>query len=81
MFFFYFVTGCKNKETGLLLKECFHTDYFRIVVVEDNQTVEICGALKVSVRNNIAFVYKETYKCYRHRKKLIYRLEKLLLQS
>lgn len=38
--------GCKNKETGLLLKECFHTDYFRIVVVEDNQTVEICGALK-----------------------------------
>jgi len=38
--------GCKNKEIGLDLKECFHTDYFCIVVVEDNQTVEICGALK-----------------------------------
>lgn len=38
--------GCKNKEIGLLLKDCFHTDYFRIVVVEDNETVEICGALK-----------------------------------
>ena len=45
------VTGCKNKEMGQVLKDCFHTDYFRIVVVEDNNTVEICGALKVSVKN------------------------------
>ena len=29
------------------LKKLFHTDNFRINVVQDFQTVEICGALKV----------------------------------
>ncbi|PVD35851.1 hypothetical protein C0Q70_02820 [Pomacea canaliculata] len=38
--------GCKNPEVGSLLKTLFQTAYFRIVVVEDETTVEICGALK-----------------------------------
>ena len=33
---------------GLLLKHMFQTPYFRIVCVEDEETVELCGALKVS---------------------------------
>lgn len=41
--------GCKNPEVGSLLKTLFQTAYFRIVVVEDETTVEICGALKVSL--------------------------------
>ena len=32
---------------GPILKEMFQTDYFRIVVIEDETTVEVCGALKV----------------------------------
>ncbi|XP_041372018.1 glycerol-3-phosphate dehydrogenase [NAD(+)], cytoplasmic-like [Gigantopelta aegis] len=38
--------GCKDKTLGLVLKSVFQTPYFRIVVVEDEQTVEVCGALK-----------------------------------
>lgn len=39
--------GCKRKaEDGPLLKKLFHTDNFRINVVEDAHTVELCGALK-----------------------------------
>ncbi|XP_071499167.1 glycerol-3-phosphate dehydrogenase [NAD(+)], cytoplasmic-like [Diadema antillarum] len=38
--------GCKDKEKGKLLKLLFEVDYFRIVVVEDKDTVELCGALK-----------------------------------
>ncbi|KAH3703443.1 glycerol-3-phosphate dehydrogenase [NAD(+)], cytoplasmic-like isoform X2 [Dreissena polymorpha] len=38
--------GIKQKEHGTLLKKLFQADYFRIVVCEDEDTVEICGALK-----------------------------------
>ncbi|XP_013413079.1 glycerol-3-phosphate dehydrogenase [NAD(+)], cytoplasmic isoform X1 [Lingula anatina] len=38
--------GCKKPDFGKLLKKLFQTDYFRIVVVEDEITVELCGALK-----------------------------------
>jgi glycerol-3-phosphate dehydrogenase len=30
-----------------MLKKLFHTDNFRINVVKDAHTVELCGALKV----------------------------------
>ena len=30
-----------------MLKELFQTPYFRVVVVPDEETVELCGALKV----------------------------------
>jgi len=39
--------GCRNKEMGKSLKELFQTPYFRVVVVPDEETVEMCGALKV----------------------------------
>jgi hypothetical protein len=35
---------------GHILKDMFQTPYFRIVVVADEETVELCGALKVSQR-------------------------------
>ena len=38
--------GCKDMEYGSLLKEMFQANYFRIVVIEDETTVEVCGALK-----------------------------------
>lgn len=38
--------GSRNKNHGLLLKEVLQTDYFRIVVSEDLEVVEACGALK-----------------------------------
>ncbi|KAF8764042.1 glycerol-3-phosphate dehydrogenase [NAD(+)], cytoplasmic-like [Argiope bruennichi] len=38
--------GCKNPQTGQMLKNLMQTDYFRIAVVEDIPTIEICGALK-----------------------------------
>jgi len=39
--------GCRNKDMGKMLKEVFQTPYFRVVVVPDEETVELCGALKV----------------------------------
>ena len=41
-------SGCKDRDIGRLLKEVFEAPYFRIVVVNDEKTVELCGALKVS---------------------------------
>uniref|UniRef100_A0A914MP90 Glycerol-3-phosphate dehydrogenase [NAD(+)] n=1 Tax=Meloidogyne incognita TaxID=6306 RepID=A0A914MP90_MELIC len=38
--------GSKNLATAIELKKLFHTDNFRINIVQDFQTVEICGALK-----------------------------------
>jgi len=37
----------KDIHYGLMLKRLLQTDYFRLVVVQDAVTVEICGALKV----------------------------------
>ncbi|XP_041120361.1 glycerol-3-phosphate dehydrogenase [NAD(+)], cytoplasmic-like [Polyodon spathula] len=38
--------GCKNVQHGQIFKELFQTPNFRITVVEDCDTVELCGALK-----------------------------------
>jgi glycerol-3-phosphate dehydrogenase (NAD+) len=38
--------GCKDQELGIVLKKLFETPYFRITVVPDAETVELCGALK-----------------------------------
>ena len=48
------VAGCRNKDMGKALKELFQTPYFRIVVVPDEETVEMCGALKVLCLVSIA---------------------------
>jgi glycerol-3-phosphate dehydrogenase len=39
--------GCKDLAQGQLLKELMQTLNFRITVVQEVDTVEICGALKV----------------------------------
>lgn len=40
--------GCKCPVSGALLKDLFQTENFRVTVVPDVYTVEICGALKVT---------------------------------
>ena len=41
--------GSKNTEEGQVLKQLFHQPHFRVTVVSDVSTVELCGALKVCV--------------------------------
>ncbi|ESN92147.1 hypothetical protein HELRODRAFT_103993 [Helobdella robusta] len=38
--------GCDDAVLGNLLKDLFHRPYFRVAVVQDEDTVELCGALK-----------------------------------
>jgi len=38
--------GCKDRELAPMLKDLIETDNFRVVVVDDVDTVEVCGALK-----------------------------------
>uniref|UniRef100_A0A8C2U945 Glycerol-3-phosphate dehydrogenase [NAD(+)] n=1 Tax=Coturnix japonica TaxID=93934 RepID=A0A8C2U945_COTJA len=38
--------GCKNAQYGQILKELMQTPNFRVTVVQEADTVEICGALK-----------------------------------
>lgn len=38
--------GCKNPESGKILQQLFNNPNFRVRVVPDRTTVEICGALK-----------------------------------
>ncbi|KAH0627305.1 hypothetical protein JD844_002841 [Phrynosoma platyrhinos] len=40
--------GCKILENGLIFKELLQTPNFRITVVDDADTVELCGALKLA---------------------------------
>jgi len=47
--------GCQDAVQGQLMKEMFQTSYFRIVVVNDVQTVELCGALKNIVATGAGF--------------------------
>ena len=49
------VTGIKDEEKGAMLKRLFQADYFRIVVCDDDDTVEVCGALKVTAFSSIFF--------------------------
>jgi glycerol-3-phosphate dehydrogenase (NAD+) len=44
------LTGCNNKRIAPVLQDIIQTEYFRVVVVDDVDTVEVCGALKVMLR-------------------------------
>ncbi|XP_019735602.1 glycerol-3-phosphate dehydrogenase 1-like protein isoform X2 [Hippocampus comes] len=50
--------GSKILENGLLFKELLQTPNFRITVVDDADTVELCGALKRSHELTNDFVWK-----------------------
>lgn len=42
--------GCKDKKIAPILRDMMQADYFRVVVVDDVDAVEVCGALKVRWR-------------------------------
>lgn len=42
-----FHSGAKTLANGQIFKELLQTPNFRITVVEESDTVELCGALKV----------------------------------
>jgi len=48
--------GCKDKQLGAVLRDLFQTENFRVVVVDDVDTVEVCGALKNIVACGAGFV-------------------------
>ncbi|KAI4459087.1 glycerol-3-phosphate dehydrogenase [Holotrichia oblita] len=48
--------GCRDSRLAPLLRDIIQTDYFRVVVVDDEDAVEICGALKNIVACGAGFV-------------------------
>lgn len=52
---FYFNTGAKNEANGIIFKELLQTPNFRITVVQESDTVELCGALKVKSATNCEY--------------------------
>lgn len=40
--------GAASLDNGNILRDIIQTDYFRVVVVNDVEAVEMCGALKVT---------------------------------
>ena len=47
-----FTTGCKDKILAPVLKDLIETDNFKVTVIDDVDTVEVCGALKVRTTFN-----------------------------
>lgn len=39
--------GCKDMKVAPILRDMMQASYFRVVVVDDEDAVEVCGALKV----------------------------------
>ncbi|KAK4311923.1 hypothetical protein Pmani_016611 [Petrolisthes manimaculis] len=48
--------GCRDVEVGKMYRNLIQTDYFRVVVVDDVEAVEVCGALKNIVASGAGFV-------------------------
>jgi len=46
-------SGVHDEEHGKILHKLIQTEDFRVVVVKDVDTVEMCGALKVCTANDI----------------------------
>lgn len=52
--------GAASLNDGNLLRDIIQTDYFRVVVVNDVEAVEMCGALKVLSLWK-SFILKQSY--------------------
>ncbi|CAH2071194.1 unnamed protein product, partial [Iphiclides podalirius] len=48
--------GCRDVMLAPIMRDIIQTDYFRVVVVDDEDAVEICGALKNIVAVGAGFV-------------------------
>ncbi|XP_053595679.1 glycerol-3-phosphate dehydrogenase [NAD(+)], cytoplasmic [Microplitis demolitor] len=48
--------GCKDNAMGVILRDMIQTPFFRVVVVDDVDSVECCGALKNIVACGAGFV-------------------------
>uniref|UniRef100_A0A1L8EGZ8 Glycerol-3-phosphate dehydrogenase [NAD(+)] n=1 Tax=Haematobia irritans TaxID=7368 RepID=A0A1L8EGZ8_HAEIR len=48
--------GCRDPKYGKVLRDLFQANHFRVVVVDDSDAVEICGALKNIVAMGAGFV-------------------------
>lgn len=64
--------GCENEEMGKCLKNLLDTDNFRVTIVKDRQTVEVCGALKNIV--GCAAGFADGLKCGDNTKAAVIRL-------
>lgn len=49
--------GCRDVILAPTLRDIIQTDYFRVVVVDDEDAVEICGALKVIYLHSDVIIY------------------------
>lgn len=41
--------GCRDMKIASVFRDLIQTHYFRVVVVDDVDAVEVCGALKVNI--------------------------------
>lgn len=48
--------GCRDVKYGRMLRDLFQAEHFRVVVVDDADAVEVCGALKNIVACGAGFV-------------------------
>lgn len=54
--------GCRDLRIAPLLRDIIQTDDFRVVVVDDEDAVEVCGALKVSIYLFFSYLFQPVNK-------------------